>query len=92
MRLHLTLATATLLSLPLLPLDSALVTAEPEIAAPAVAIERFCDYCRDYTDAAVAASPVTSAYRPGLGYAATLTQGPEPLTLAATGKPGSKEE
>ena len=29
----------------------------------------FCDYCADYTDAAVAAGPIRTAYQVGIGYA-----------------------
>jgi hypothetical protein len=31
-------------------------------------IEQLCDYCQDYTDAAVAAGPIQTAYQVGIGY------------------------
>jgi len=40
--------------------------------APVAAVEPFCDYCKDYTDAAAAAGAQPSAYRPGAGYAEVM--------------------
>jgi hypothetical protein len=30
--------------------------------------EQLCNYCQDYTDAAVSADPITTAYQVGVGY------------------------
>ncbi len=31
-------------------------------------VEQFCNYCQDYTDAAVAVGPIAAAYKVGVGY------------------------
>ena len=42
------------------------LAAQTQPPAPA---EAMCDYCGDFTDAAVASATVATAYRPGAGYA-----------------------
>ena len=63
------LIVAALLAAPLAVLGLegvAAQTANPEAAA---SIDPFCDYCKDYTDAATSAGTQASAYRPLAGYA-----------------------
>ena len=43
--------------------------AQAPVSAGAAEPDLLCDYCRDFTDAALATGPVRSAYRPGVGYA-----------------------
>jgi hypothetical protein len=64
-------------------------TADPAKSTPA---DPICDYCKDYTDNALADGPVRSAYKPGIGYVAE----PDTEVLASNqkrqedaGSPGS---
>jgi hypothetical protein len=66
------LAVAILLA-PLAPIGAAADTAKP-----AAAVEGMCDYCADYTDAAMVSGPVQSAYQPVVGYAVTQAAATEP--------------
>jgi hypothetical protein len=45
-----------------------------------------CDYCKDFTDAAVTGGPVRSAYRPGEGYATEGEHG------TASVEPGDRQQ
>lgn len=58
----------------LLAATSGPVAAQGALTADAAAqretepVEQFCDYCQGYTDAAVAAGPIRTAYQVGVGY------------------------
>ncbi len=55
--------------LPFLVLALAILNAPHASAADATETpDSLCDYCKDYTDAAVATDPVRSTFRPGTGY------------------------
>jgi hypothetical protein len=71
---------ALLFAAPLAAFHVGTAAAQSADAAMSAAAEPFCDYCKDYTDAATSAGVVRSAYRPGAGYAA------EPQDQAATAR------
>ena len=43
-------------------------TADAAAQRETAQVEQFCDSCQDYTDAAVAAGPIRTAYQIGVGY------------------------
>ena len=70
MKTWLKIAVAALVTLAVAILLVGTVSAQTVNPEPAAAADPFCDYCKDYTDAATAAEAPRTAYRPGIGYAA----------------------
>ena len=64
------LIAAALLAAPLALLGLEGAAAQTANTQAAASIDPFCDYCKDYTDAATGAGSQASAYRPLAGYAA----------------------
>lgn len=69
MHTRFTLFATVIIASPMLALGVQSAAAEPADAMAAV--ERMCDYCADYTDAATSAGVVQTAYQAGMGYTAT---------------------
>lgn len=72
MKTTLKIAAAALLTLAVVVL--LVGTTAAQTAKPEASMDAFCDYCKDYTDAATAAETPLTAYRPGVGYAAEKDQ------------------
>jgi hypothetical protein len=75
MKIWLRLAAAALLTVVIGLILVGAVGAQPANPEAAAAADPFCDYCKDFTDAATASEPPRSAYRPGVGYAAEPRKG-----------------
>ena len=80
------LLAAALLAAPFAALDIGVAVAQTANPEAAKSADAFCDYCKDYTDAATSAGSQRSSYRPGVGYAA------EPQETATTENPQRPRE
>jgi hypothetical protein len=56
-----------------------------EAAGAESADQALCEYCRDFTDAAVGAGTVKTSYRVGIGYADAEANPPTPSMCATNG-------
>jgi hypothetical protein len=68
MHLILKLVGAAVIAAPISTFHFASLAAETGPERQSAAIEASCDYCGDFTDVAVSAGPVQTAYIAGIGY------------------------